>query len=182
MKSSLGFDRLRPSALVAAGAILALAGTLACARRVPRAVLATSSAESSTRAGHAVHPRLRPAPPPRTARERTEAERALGIEVLAVRRAGAGYIIDFRFTVREPDKAKPLLARNAAPLIVHEKSHRAFKVPTTPKVGSLRQKTPAPEKDRAYFVFFANPGKYMKAGDRVAVVFEGRRIDNLVIE
>ena len=55
-------------------------------------------------------------------------------------------------------------------------------VPTTPTVGSLRQTGIKPLINRTYFVLFANPGRQIKAGDKVTVVIGDFRAADLIVE
>jgi hypothetical protein len=70
----------------------------------------------------------------------------------------------------------------AKPYIVDEKTGSKFIVPAPPKVGSLRQKSQEPLAGKIYFIMFANPGKFLKQGDRVTVVVGDFRAQNLVVE
>jgi hypothetical protein len=46
----------------------------------------------------------------------------------------------------------------------------------------LRQTTLAPTEGRVYFIMFGNPGGYVKSGDRVTVVIDDFRAEDLVVE
>jgi len=57
-------------------------------------------------------------------------------------------------------------------------------VPVTPKVGPLRQtvKLGAPVEGKTYFIFFANPGKFIKAGTSVTVSIGDFVLPGLVVQ
>jgi hypothetical protein len=55
-------------------------------------------------------------------------------------------------------------------------------VPSTPKLGKLRQAARHGMTDRSYFVLFANPGRFLKAGSRVTLVAGDTRIGGLTVE
>jgi hypothetical protein len=57
-------------------------------------------------------------------------------------------------------------------------------VPSPPKIGPLRQTTrnSGPLAGKTYFIFFANPGKSIKAGDKVTVVIGDFKIENLAVQ
>ena len=151
------------SALLASALIL-LAGC-ATAPKAPTAVPAE----------RAIPPLLASAPAPG---DREEA----GIEVVWVRRTAHGHMLDFRYRVTDPEKAKELLKRRTAAQLVHEPSGARLGVPNMPKVGSLRQSTMEPEKDRVYFMIFDANGLRVAQGDKVSVVFGKYRFDHLTVQ
>lgn len=118
---------------------------------------------------------------PETAKARAGGE-ALGIKVEAIRLTAANYMLDFRYRVLDRDKAMPLFRPEIQPILVHEKSGARFAVPVPAKVGALRQTSMTPEVGRGYFALFANPGQYVKAGDRVSIEVGDFRLNNLIVE
>jgi hypothetical protein len=50
------------------------------------------------------------------------------------------------------------------------------------KVGRLRQRSNEPKVGRHYFMLFANPGHYFKAGDQVTIEIGEFRAENLTVE
>ena len=105
-----------------------------------------------------------------------------GIDVLGVTASAAGYMLDFRYRVTDPDKASPLMDRQAKPYLVDEATGAKLFVPSPPKVGPLRQTPRQLRTDRTYAVLFANPGRFLKAGDCVTVVVGECRVENLIIQ
>lgn len=105
-----------------------------------------------------------------------------GIEVLGVRRTSAGYMLDFRYRVTEPDKARLLLDRKVKPYVIVEGSGAELQVPVSPKIGPLRQSSSKVFADRNYFMLFGNPGRRVKAGDKVTVVVGDFRAEHVVVE
>ncbi|RMG89518.1 MAG: hypothetical protein D6708_09820 [Candidatus Dadabacteria bacterium] len=103
-----------------------------------------------------------------------------GIEVVGVMLSAGGYMLDFRYRVVDPEKAKPLHRRGLHPYLVDQASGRRFVVPAPEKIGPLRNSDP-PQKGRVYFMFFANPGKFVRRGAKVTVVMGDCRIENLVV-
>jgi hypothetical protein len=57
-------------------------------------------------------------------------------------------------------------------------------VPSAGKVGPLRQtvRSGKPEANRNYFILFANPGKYVKPGNKVTVVIGDFKAEDIVVE
>lgn len=109
---------------------------------------------------------------------------ALGVEVQALRLTANGYMLDLRYRVLDSDKAMPLMDRKVPVTLVHESTGARFAVPSSPKVGPLRQtvRNSKPTVGRVYFVMFANPGHYVKRGDLVTVVVGNQRIEHLKVE
>jgi hypothetical protein len=105
-----------------------------------------------------------------------------GIEVLAMRRTAAGYMLDFRYRVVDAAKAAPLLEYRTKPYIKVEKSGATLGVPISPKVGSLRNATKNVKSNRNYFALFANPGKHVKAGDKITIVIGDFRAEHLIVQ
>lgn len=114
-------------------------------------------------------------------REKTLMKRQWGVEVLFVRETSAGYMLEFRYKVLDPEKAKPLFDRQTKPVLVHEESGARFIVPTPPKTGALRNSNP-PLADHTYWMFFANPGNYVKQGDLVTIEIGDFVAKGLVVE
>ena len=93
-----------------------------------------------------------------------------GVEVVGLRLSAAGYLLDFRYKVVDPEKAKPLLARANKPHLLHVKSKVRLEMYSAPKTGPLRSSTVGPEVGKIYIVEFANPGRLAHAGDEVEVL------------
>jgi hypothetical protein len=109
-------------------------------------------------------------------------EEKWGIKVLVIRRSATGYMLDFRYRIIDPDKASLLVKRNSRPYLIDQASGAKFMVPSAPKIGALRQTSVKPYADRNYFILFANPGKFVKPGNKVTVVIGDFRVTDLVVE
>jgi hypothetical protein len=105
-----------------------------------------------------------------------------GIEIASVRVSAAGHMIDFRYKVLDPDKAAPMVKREYKPYLIDQASKAKLLVPTTPKIGALRQTSVKLIPGRVYGVMFANPAKVVKAGSKVTVVIGDCRLENLTVE
>lgn len=104
-----------------------------------------------------------------------------GIKPLNMRLSAGGYMLDFRYRVTDSEKASPLFSRAIKPFLIDQATGAKFLVPEPPKVGALRQ-TRKPIADKNYFIIFANPGNYVKKGNKVTVVIGDLKIENLVVE
>ena len=108
-------------------------------------------------------------------------EETWGIRIEGIRLSAAGYMLDFRYRVLDPEKAALLFDRKTKPYLIDQKSGAKFMVPSPPKVGPLRTSDP-PQKGRTYFIMFANPGKYIKQGYKVTVVIGDFRLEDLTVK
>lgn len=94
-------------------------------------------------------------------------EEQWGVEVVALRLTGAGYMLDFRYKVIDADKAAELFERANKPLLIHNATGAKLEVPRPAKTGPLRPTNP-PQAGRVYFMLFSNPG-VVQAGDEVTI-------------
>ena len=106
----------------------------------------------------------------------------LGIKPVAIRLTAAGSMIDFRYSVVDPQKSLPLFDRKIKTYLVNQANGDKFAVPTDTKIGPLRSSSREPEAGREYFIFFVNPGKLLKRGNKVTVVVGDMKIENLTLE
>ena len=105
-----------------------------------------------------------------------------GIQILSVRTTAAGYMLDFRYKIIDPEKAATFLARKNKPQLKVLKNGIKLLVPSTPKIGPLRQSSLKPKAGKNYFMFFANPGKMVKAGDKVQFTISDFKSRILTVE
>lgn len=106
-----------------------------------------------------------------------------GIRVTALRLTAFGYMLDLRYRVTDPARAKALLDRREPAYLVDEASGMKLAVPATPKLGRLRQGTrQGGDPGRDYFVFFANPGRSLQPGAKVTLMAGDVRIPHLIVQ
>ncbi len=105
-----------------------------------------------------------------------------GIKIEGIRRSAAGYMLDFRYRVIDPEKSMPLLSRRIKSYAIEQESGLQLPVPVMAKLGSFRQTTLKPEAGRTYFVMFANPGRFVKKGSKLTVVIGDFQAENLVVQ
>ena len=107
-------------------------------------------------------------------------EERWGVQLKGVRLASAGYMLDFRYHVTDAEKAKPLFDRRNPAILTDQDSGAKMMVPVPPKTGALRSTRP-PKAGRTYFMFFANPGQFIKAGKKVTVTIGEFKAEGLVV-
>ena len=104
-----------------------------------------------------------------------------GIEITSIRLSANDHMIDFRYRVLDPKKAKDLFVRQTKPSLVHQKTGKVLAVPETAKIGPLRNSN-APQQGKIYWMFFGNAGGLVHEGDAVDVVIGEFKAANLVVE
>lgn len=111
-------------------------------------------------------------------------EERWGIRLEGARLTAGGYMVDFRFRVIDPEKAKPLLERAVKPHLTDESTGARFMVPAPSKVGMLRQASNYGKihPGNTYFVIFANPGRFLKPGAKVTVEIGEFKATNLLLQ
>lgn len=115
-----------------------------------------------------------------------ELEEKWGVRIDSLRRSVAGYALDFRYWVVDPEKAKTLLQRKLShdPHVIVEKSGAILRVPRSSKIGSIRQSVRVAsqiKEGKRYFVLFANPARHVVAGDKVTIVIGDFRVENITV-
>ncbi len=104
-----------------------------------------------------------------------------GIKVERTMLSAGGYMVDFRFRVLNAAKARPILDRRIHPYLIDQATGAQFIVPSPPKIGQLRSGKTIRE-GAVYAILFANPGKYMKCGNKVTVVVGDFQVRDIVIQ
>jgi hypothetical protein len=120
--------------------------------------------------------------PPGAASTSVTTNSSLGIEIQSLRASAHGYMIDFRYKVRDPEKAAILASREVKPYMIDQGTGAKLLIPNTPKVGPLRQMSKYADTNKVYYSLFSNPGKIVKPGSKVTVVIGELRVENLMVE
>jgi hypothetical protein len=113
-------------------------------------------------------------------KEWSSIEQLYGIEIQGIRLISAGRFLDFRYKVMDPEKVSPLMDGRARPYLIDQETGSKSGVPSSPKVGSMRQKSRQPIVGKIYFVLFGNPG-LVKPGGKVTVVIGDFKAENLIV-
>lgn len=101
-----------------------------------------------------------------------------GIRVDRVAVTGGGGLVDLRFTVVDPEKARTLLEAHARPprLLVEGSDVQL----EAPRHGAMR--ATRLQKDATSFLLFPNTRSAVRPGKRVAVVFGDVRVEPVVVQ
>lgn len=108
-------------------------------------------------------------------------EKKWGIKIGSIRLTAKDYMLDLRYRVKDPDKAKPILKRGQKPFLIDQATGKKLAVPTT-KVGPMRSTTVEPKANRQYVILFSNLNKIVKRGNKVTVVIGEFKAENLIVE
>jgi hypothetical protein len=108
-------------------------------------------------------------------------KRTWGVEVVWVREASAGYMLEFRYKVLDAEKAKPLFDRQIKPELIDEKTGGRIGVTTPAKIGALRNSN-LPVEGKTYWMFFTNPGRTIKPGDAVSIQIGDYLQEHLIVQ
>ena len=104
-----------------------------------------------------------------------------GVDSMQVHQTNAGNLIRFSYRVVDSNKAKVLIDKVAAPMMISPRAGVALQVPVMDKVGALRQSTEV-ETGKTYWMVFSNKGNLVKPGYHVSVVVGRFRVDELVVQ
>ena len=118
---------------------------------------------------------------PKKFRGKAYIKRRWGVEVMFVRQSAAGYMLEFRYKVLDPEKAKPLIVRKIKPNLTHVKTGAKLVVPAPQTTGPMRN-TYDQMAGQVYWMFFANPGKLVKPGDQVDIEIGEFLVKGLVVK
>lgn len=105
---------------------------------------------------------------------------AWGIKIEYAMLSAGGYMVDFRFRVLNVEKAAPIFDRKVMPRMIDQATGAEFIVPSPPKVGPLRSGGNIKE-GKVYFIFFANPARYVKSGNKITVLIGDFRLEDVVV-
>lgn len=108
-------------------------------------------------------------------------EEKWGIKVTSVRLSAHDHMIDFRYRVLNAARAKELFVRQNKPALIHQKTGKVLVVPDTAKIGPLRNSY-NPREGKIYWMFFANAGQLVKAGDKISVTIGDFKVKDIVVQ
>ena len=111
----------------------------------------------------------------------SNSEKNFGIKIVSVRPTAGGQMLDLRFQVLDPEKAKAVLDKNKKAYLLDGKTGKTLPVPVT-KAGSMRQTTLKPDAGRIYFILFANPNRMVKEGGSISLLIGDFRKDGIIVD
>lgn len=108
-------------------------------------------------------------------------EEQWGIRPVSVKLTATDYMLDFRYRVINPEKAAAIINRKTKPYLIVEKTGVRLDVPSSYKVGPLRQSAQFAQANKNYFMLFANPGRRVKAGEMVTIVAGDYKLEHVTV-
>jgi hypothetical protein len=107
-----------------------------------------------------------------------------GVEVMGIRLAARGYMMDFRFKVQDLEKALPLFDSRIKPYVIPEGTEVKLPVPAGQKVGAFRTTNRGKniQAGKDYVIMFGNPDSFVKPGQKVSVVIGDFRVERLTVK
>lgn len=111
-----------------------------------------------------------------------ELETKWGVKLIGIQLSAAGYMLDFRYQIIDPQKAKYLTNHQHKAYLLDPATGAKFIVPSPPKIGSLRQSSSEPKAQQIYFMLFANPNRFIKSGNSVTVIIGDFKAENLIVK
>lgn len=119
------------------------------------------------------------AAPPAQTPEPDRPVRASPLVVERISITAAGHFVDLRYRVTDAAAAQAVLTPKATYRLIDERTGQAMLVPTTAKLGSLRQSRGL-KTDHSYFMLFMNAG--LQPGSMVTVDIAGFRFPHLRVQ
>ncbi len=106
----------------------------------------------------------------------------LGVDIIAVRTTAAGGLLDLRYRVLDPVKAKPLMDPRVPLRLIDPGNGTEMEVPMDEQVGALRQSATHLRPGEVLVSLFGNPGRTLKKGDKVNLRVGDLEVVGLTIE
>jgi hypothetical protein len=128
-------------------------------------------------------PSAEKAPEPLSKVDPKKMEEAWGIRPVSVHLTAAGNMVDFRYRILDPTKAKALFDnKNNKTILMDMTTGATVGIPDVPNAGPLKSSTKQLIAKKVYFILFANPNNMLHKGDKVSVFIGDYKAVNLVIE
>ncbi len=118
---------------------------------------------------------------PLSATDDTAIEERWGVRLQGIHITAAGHMLDFRFQVTDPGKAAPLMDTKNKPIVIVEGSGIKLEVPNTPRIGALRQTSKQVKQGMIFTILFANPGKMVATGQKLAVRIADFSVEHITV-
>ncbi len=106
----------------------------------------------------------------------------LGVEIVAVRMSAANTMLDLRYRVLDPAKAKPLMDPAVPMSLIDPGTGAAGEVPVDEQVGALRQSGHHIRPGQVMAALFGNPGGAVRKGSKVNLRLGDLEVVGLAVE
>lgn len=105
-----------------------------------------------------------------------------GIEVVRIKPAVDGLMLDLRYRVTDPKKARETIKHTTPITLIDQASGASLPIPNMAFVGKLRNLPNSGDAKTVYWIFFNNPGGLVKPGGKVTLVIGDVRIKDILVE
>lgn len=109
-----------------------------------------------------------------------EVERRWGIKPLMIRLTGAEHFLDFRYVVVDAEKAKSIMHKKKKTFLKDQETGEIYNA--TMAKTAMRGAATHPKAGKQYFILFANADKTVKRGQKVTVIIDEMKVENLKVE
>ena len=107
---------------------------------------------------------------------------ANGIEVVRIKPAANGMMLDLRYRVIELEKAREMIRQTTPITLIDQASGTILSIPNMAKVGKLRNLPNSDDTWKIYWIFFGNPDGMVKTGSKVTLVIGDVQIKDIIVE
>jgi hypothetical protein len=107
---------------------------------------------------------------------------ANGIEVVRIRPALDGLMLDLRYRITDEAKAVATLQRNTPLSLIDQATGQVLQVPNMAKVGKMRNVPNKDDEGKILWIFFGNPDGAVKTGSKVTFVIGDVQIKDITVE
>ena len=107
---------------------------------------------------------------------------ANGIEVVRIKPAANGMMLDLRYRVIDLEEARKLIKQSTPITLIEQASGTILPIPNMAKVGKLRNIPNSDDTKKLYWIFFNNPGGMVKPGNKVTLVIGDVKIKDITVE
>ncbi len=118
---------------------------------------------------------------PLVASDSAAIEERWGVKLQGIHITAAGHMLDFRFQVTNPGKAASLTDTKNKPTVTVEANGIKLEVPNTPRIGALRQTSKQVKQGMVFTILFANPGKMVATGQKLAVRIGDFSVEHITV-
>ena len=107
---------------------------------------------------------------------------ANGIEVVRIKPAANGMMLDLRYRVIDPVKAREMMKKSTRITLIDQASGSILPIPNMANVGKLRNLPNSNDRKVLYWIFFNNSGGMVKPGSKVTLVIDDVQIKDIPVE
>ena len=107
---------------------------------------------------------------------------ANGIEVVRIKPAANGMMLDLRYRVIDLEEARKMIKQSTPITLIDQASGTVLPIPNMAKIGKLRNLPNSDDRKKLYWIFFNNPGGMVKPGSKVTLVIGDVKIKDINVE